>query len=230
MSLSPGTRVAPIEAWTPPRAARTAASSLGTIPPSKRPSSRPGLGLVRGRTDASSPSRSTPGTSVTNRILSAPIPTASAAAASSALTLSGPSASGATTGTRPSASAASTAGADGSGRPRGRAPRPAAPAGRSRRRAADRARPDRLADLALTAASDSRTTSSTSGVVTRRPSTNSGTIPRRSISAVICGPAPWTTTTSPSTSASAARTIPAATRPPSFTHHGHVVYSALSLT
>ena len=41
--------------------------------------------------------------------------------------------------------------------------------------------------------SDSRTTSSAAAPVTRRPSTNRTGRPRRSISAEICGPAPWTT-------------------------------------
>ena len=67
---------------------------------------------------------------------------------------------------------------------------------------------------ALTAASDARTTSSTSGVVTRRPSTNRGTMPRCSSSAVICGPAPWTTTTSsPARPQRGARASPLPPRP-----------------
>ena len=82
-----------------------------------------------------------PGTSLRKRMRSAPSPTASAAAASSALTLSGPAASGATTGIRPAASASSTAGgATGPGRRRARAPAPARRAGRSRRPSAPSAR------------------------------------------------------------------------------------------
>ena len=50
--------------------------------------------------------------------------------------------------------------------------------------------------LSLTFTSDSRTTSSARRDVRRRPFTNSTGIPRLSISCVICGPAPCTTTTS----------------------------------
>ena len=50
---------------------------------------------------------------------------------------------------------------------------------------------------ALTSARSSRTTSMPASVVTRRPSTNWTGRPRRCISAEICGPAPWTTTTGP---------------------------------
>ena len=49
----------------------------------------------------------------------------------------------------------------------------------------DRVRADRAHSSALISASDARTTSSTAGVVTRLPSTNTGSIPRRSSSAVI---------------------------------------------
>ena len=51
----PGTSVAPIDAWTPPRAARMAAISLGTIPPSKRPSWRPASASSAGRTTRDGP-------------------------------------------------------------------------------------------------------------------------------------------------------------------------------
>ena len=39
-----------------------------------------------------------------------------------------------------------------------------------------------------------RTMSTVSASVMRSPSTNSGFLPSRSISSVICGPPPWTTT------------------------------------
>ena len=88
------------------------------MPPSKSPSST----SVSARSAlidwTSQPSWNTPGTSVRKRIWSAPMPTASADAASSAFTFSGPSASGETTGTSPAASARSTrGGAVGSGCP-----------------------------------------------------------------------------------------------------------------
>ncbi len=83
---------------------------------------------------------------------------------------------------------------------------------------------------ALTAASDSRTTSRTSGVVTRRPATNAGAIPRRSISAVICGPAPWTTTTPPSIPGERRADGPCGDPTAELQDDGHVVYSALSFT
>ena len=159
------------------------------------------VGLARRRSPARRRRRaSTPGTSVTKRIRSAPRPTASAAAASSALTFSGPAASGATTGIRPAASAVE--------RPRRRRRnrvadeaerrRPASPAGRSRRRSSPTASaPSAAQSAAFTSASDSRTTSSAAAASSRagrrrtRPRR-----PRRSISAEICGPAPWTTQTS----------------------------------
>jgi len=63
----------------------------------------------------SQPSWKTPGTSVRKWMRAAPIPTASADAASSAFTFSGPRARGESTGTRPAASAETTApGAEGS--------------------------------------------------------------------------------------------------------------------
>ena len=59
------------------------------------------IGLVGARSGRAPAVRRTPGTSVRKTIRSAPSPTASAAAASSAFTFSGPSASGATTGIEP---------------------------------------------------------------------------------------------------------------------------------
>src|SRR4029079_19458814 len=63
-----GTSVTPIEAWTPPRAARTAATSFGTMPPSNSPASSAAWASSARSTCASSPSTRTPGTSLTNRI------------------------------------------------------------------------------------------------------------------------------------------------------------------
>ena len=81
------------------------------------------LGLARLDRGATPPATSTPGTSVTKRMRSAPSPTASAAAASSAFTFSGPAASGATTGILPCGERRSTpAGSPARGAPRGRAP------------------------------------------------------------------------------------------------------------
>ena len=105
------------------------------------------LGLVRVQDGRELPSSSTPGTSVRKRILSAAIPTASAAAASSALTLRALGERGDDRHT-PLASAASTArGPMAPGRLRGRAPRPSRPQADLVAVQADRARPDRLADL-----------------------------------------------------------------------------------
>ena len=107
------TAVSPISAAR--RARRgTAARSLGTIPPSSSPPESRGRPRPP-RSPGRRPLAQEPGTSVTKRSRSAPRPTASAAAASSAFTFSGPAASGATTGIFPSASASST-GADGGDR------------------------------------------------------------------------------------------------------------------
>ena len=83
---------------------------------------------------------------------------------------------------------------------------------------------------ALTAASDARTTSSTSGVVTRRPRTKAGAIPRRSISLLICGPAPCTTTVRRPASASADCDRGGGDAAAELQDDRHVVYSALSRT
>ena len=113
-------------------------------------------------------------------------PTAIAAAASSAFTLSGPAASGAITGIRPASSDRERASGarDGHGL-----------ADEAELRHLRRAQADVVAEVAarragraptqsssLTAASDARTTSIPSGVVTRRPPTNSTGMPARSIS------------------------------------------------
>jgi len=108
------------------------------------------------------------------------------------------------------------AGAQGSGSPT----RPSAGTRRARRpisspRSDCAAGPIAAQTSRLTASKEARTTSSTSGVVTRRPRTKTGSMPRRVISSVICGPAPCTTTAGPPIRASASRTASAATRPPS---------------
>src|SRR4051812_35130651 len=119
------TAVWPISAWTPSRAAVTAARSFGWIPPWSVPPSSSSSASSAAMRETTAPASSRPGTSVRKRMRSAPRPIASAEAASSALTFSGPAASGATTGTRPASSAASTAaGADGTGSPT--SPRPGA--------------------------------------------------------------------------------------------------------
>src|SRR5919107_5951332 len=93
-----------ILASTPPLAASAAARSFGTIPPTASPfSTYPShsSGLSAG---TASPPYKSPSTSVRKNRCPAPKPTASAAAAESALTLyapSGPSPIGATTGTNP---------------------------------------------------------------------------------------------------------------------------------
>ena len=145
-------------------------------------------------------------------------------------------ASGATTGSvRPRAPPRSAPGADGIGSPTSPsastcvalepdlvAEERRSPSARLRRR--PRRSPRRVS---------SRTTSSTSAVVMRRPSTKSASIPRRSISAVICGPAPWTTTTSWPFRAPARAPRRRLRRDPAaeLEHDpAHVVYSALMRT
>ena len=94
---------------------------------------------------ATAPPSSTPGTSVTKRIRSARIPTASAAAASSALTFSGPAAIGATTGISRWASASSTgSGRVGSGSPT----RPSSGTGSARRPISSPSRPTARSPIA----------------------------------------------------------------------------------
>ena len=128
-------------ARTPSRAARTAAWSFGTMPPSNAPSPSELVGVV-GAIERRRALEKTPGTSVTNRMRSAPSPTASAAAASSAFTFSGPARERGDDRDAPGrerlddrlrARAARR-------RRRARAPAPASPRGRSRRRRAPTAR------------------------------------------------------------------------------------------
>src|SRR5215207_5324050 len=93
-----------ILASTPPRAASAAARSLGTIPPAASPLSTYPSHSSGASASTALPSMSSPSTSVRKNRCAAPRPTASAAAAESALTLyapSGPSPTGATTGTKP---------------------------------------------------------------------------------------------------------------------------------
>ena len=167
----------PISATSPLVRGVRAASSFGTMPPSNVPS--PTSDSARSGADRVGRARrrgTRPGTSVRKRIRSAPSPTASADAASSAFTLSGPRASGETPGRdRPRARRRSRRARDGTGSPTSpssgicSASSPtSSPA--SAHRVAARS-PRRRA--ALTAARLSRTTSSPSAVVTRRPSTNS---------------------------------------------------------
>jgi hypothetical protein len=191
------------------------------MPPSRsRRSSRPSASSapITGTTD---PDSRSPGTSVMKKIRSASSATAIAAAASSALTFSGPRAIGATTGIRPSSIASSTAG---SGAGTGSPTSPSDGTCVAVRPISSPIRPTALGPSAsqscsLTARSDSRTTSSASAEVTRRPPTHCTGSPRASISVEICGPAPCTTHTQlPSSTRS--RTCSAAygaTAPPSFT-------------
>ena len=196
----------------------TAACSLGTIPPPSSPASSRRSASATRIVEATAPPSSKPGTSVTKRSLSAPSPTESAAAASSAFTFSGPDAERCDDG-------------DESGRKgvldrrrcaREAVSRRARARGRARLRA--RSRPRRAARAigpiaehtsALTEAKDSRTTASAASLVTRRPSMNLTSSPARSSSAEICGPAPWTTQTSwLCASASASVAASPATAPP----------------
>ena len=82
---------------TPPRAAVTAAPSLGMIPPSRLPLRSSSAAASTAIEPTTAPSRISPSTSVRKSSSSAPIPIAIAAAASSAFTFSGPR-SGETTG------------------------------------------------------------------------------------------------------------------------------------
>ena len=127
------------------------------------------------------------------------MPLAIAAAALSALTLSGPTATGATTGILPASSALEHRG-------QRRRPRLADEAELGHRvdlepdlvaEEADGTLADRGAQRAFTAANERADHLEPLGVSSRagRP-TNSTGIPARSISAEICGPAPWTTHTS----------------------------------
>ena len=199
---------------------RSAARSFGTIPPVSSPASSMRSTSTPRTVAATAPPSSRPGTSVRKRIRSAPSPIASAAAASSALTFNGPSASGATTGISPASSAAATAaGRDGSASPT----RPSSGTGVACRPISSpksgTAREPSAAQISeLTAANDSRTTASPASVVTRRPPTKVTSSPSRSISAEICGPAPWTTQTECSRAIRVTRLVAsAATAPPSLT-------------
>src|SRR5581483_1370251 len=200
------TSVRPISARTPVRAATTAACSLGTMPPSNDPASTSSA-PIRSSTRSSS---STPGTSIRNRIRPAPSPIASAAAASSALTLSGPAATGATTGIRPAASASTIAcGRLGTGEPTW----PSSGTGIASSPISSPARPTARGPISaqswrLTARSASRTTSIAAGLVTRRPWTKVTSSPAAAIAAEICGPPPWTTTASRSAPSSSPTTAP----------------------
>ena len=119
------TAVSPIVARTPWRAARDRRAQLRHDPALEDAGVEQPVGLDGGDRVDDRAVEQTPGTSVTKTIRSAPSPTASAAAASSAFTFSGPRASGATTGTSPAASAARcTARGTAAGRRRGRAPGP----------------------------------------------------------------------------------------------------------
>src|SRR5919106_1360906 len=215
------TSVAPISAWTPRRAARTAASSFGTMPPSNAPAASSRSACTASMRSASAPSTKTPGTSVTKTTRSASSPTASAVAASSALTFSGPTAMGATTGMRPAASAASIAGGrHGRGSPtKPSSGSTSACSPISSPVSGSALGPSSAAICSPTARRDSRTTARAASLVTRRPRTNSTGMPRRRSSALIWGPAPCTTTTStPAAESSSTRATPRwATAPPSFT-------------
>ena len=86
-----------------------------------------------------------------------------------------------------------------------------------------RARRSPQQSAAFTSAIDSRTTSSASLLVTRRPPMNCTSRPRRSISALICGPAPCTTTTGSVGASSRIRSAAlSATAPPHLTTIGTV--------
>ena len=104
------TAVAPISATSPLRAAFAAASSLGTMPPSKLPWPTSCTARAAGdRLEQPALVEDARHVGEEEDALRPRARRASAAAASSALTLSGPRASGETTGTRPAASACSTA-------------------------------------------------------------------------------------------------------------------------
>ena len=181
------------------RAAPSAARSFGTIPPLSAPSSSRRSASATPIDAETAPPSSSPGTSVTNRIRSAPIPTASAAAASSAFTFSGPAASGATTGTRPRRERVHDRGGRGGQRLADE------PELRDvRRLQADlvagerhRERADRRAELGVDRRE--RLADDVERLGRRHAAPADESAPRaraRSISAEICSPAPWTTQTS----------------------------------
>ncbi|AFU00665.1 ion transporter [Nocardia brasiliensis ATCC 700358] len=200
---------------TPPCTARKQASILGTMPASSRGSNSASAAVsIRVISDErSGHSVYRPSTSVSTTSFSAPIPSASAAAAVSALMLcTTPSASGAmveTTGMRPASIRSSTASGFTSLTSPTRPISVGTPSTSTVRRvavnrpASSPEMPTAYGPCALISPTSSRptcpnstirTTSITSGVVTRKPPRNSPCRPSFFSIALICGPPPCTTT------------------------------------